>query len=257
MSNNKRKYKLNEQVWGTLTPDLAYWIGFLYGDGNCTQENKVRVQIQWSDREHLFAFRNFIGSEDRPVKEIITDRCHNASIEFRSWKVHNIIKKYELTRRKSDRGRLHLRLLHPDVVKDFLRGLFDADGSFYYGGQHNNYLYAEITGQMPLLVDVKNILVEAGVISEKKHIVRNGSVFRIRFAKKDTVKLANYLYGDNPTYKLSRKYGMVKGYLDRLNEVTAAAEATVDKKYHRPVETFNAGKQGEFNERKHFVEPGK
>ena len=25
--------------------------------------------------------------------------------------------------------------------------------------------------------------------------------------------------------------------------------------YHRPVETFNAGKQGEFEERKHFVEP--
>lgn len=25
--------------------------------------------------------------------------------------------------------------------------------------------------------------------------------------------------------------------------------------YHRPVETFNAGKQGEFLERKHFCEP--
>ncbi len=26
--------------------------------------------------------------------------------------------------------------------------------------------------------------------------------------------------------------------------------------YHRPVETFNAGKQGEFEERAHFEEPG-
>lgn len=25
--------------------------------------------------------------------------------------------------------------------------------------------------------------------------------------------------------------------------------------YHRPVETFNNGKQGEFEERKHFIEP--
>jgi hypothetical protein len=25
--------------------------------------------------------------------------------------------------------------------------------------------------------------------------------------------------------------------------------------YHRPVETFNAGKQGEFQDRTHFVEP--
>lgn len=27
--------------------------------------------------------------------------------------------------------------------------------------------------------------------------------------------------------------------------------------YHRPVETFNAGKQGEFRDRKHFAEPKK
>lgn len=26
--------------------------------------------------------------------------------------------------------------------------------------------------------------------------------------------------------------------------------------YHRPVETFNAGKQGEFEDRQHFTEPG-
>ncbi len=26
--------------------------------------------------------------------------------------------------------------------------------------------------------------------------------------------------------------------------------------YHRPVETFNAGKQGEFEDRAHFAEPG-
>lgn len=26
--------------------------------------------------------------------------------------------------------------------------------------------------------------------------------------------------------------------------------------YHRPVETFNEGKQGEFYERAHFMEPG-
>lgn len=25
--------------------------------------------------------------------------------------------------------------------------------------------------------------------------------------------------------------------------------------YHRPVETFNSGKQGEFQDRKHFIEP--
>lgn len=255
MSNNKRKYKLDESVWDKLTPESAYWIGFLYGDGNCTQENKVRLQIAWSDKEHLYAFRNFIGSIDRPVKEIfMQQKWHNASIEFRSWKVHNTIKKYGLTKRKCDRGRIPVCLLQKEVARDFIRGLFDADGSFYYDGIHRNYLFSEITGYMPTLVDVKAVLVSEGVISEKKHIVKNGSVFRLRLAKSDTVKLIRYLYGNKPTYKLKRKYGMAKNYLDRLNEVTDKSEATVETKYHRPLESFNQGKVGEANERQYFSE---
>ena len=48
------------------------------------------------------------------------------------------------------------------------------------------------------------------------------------------------------------------------NEILAANEERRTKctvytrvmGYHRPVETFNNGKQGEFEERQHFVEPG-
>lgn len=226
----KRKYELNERVFDVINPESAYWIGFLYGDGNCTCSNKVRIALQWSDREHLFGFRNFIGSIDRPVKEIITDRCHNAHIEFRSWRVHNTLQKYELTKRKEERGAIHPDLLQYDIVSDFIRGIFDADGCFYYDGLHKNHLFAEITGRMPLIKAVKSVLVSRGVISEKKKIVKNGSVFRIRFAKADTLKLINFLYGNNPRYKLKRKFGLAKDYLDRLNDsaLEKSSEATVE-----------------------------
>lgn len=217
----KRKYELNQDCFNNLNNETAYWLGFLYGDSNCSQENKMRLQIQWSDRDHLFALRNFMGTIDRPVKQIITDTSNNASIEVRSWKIHNVLKKYSITTIKKNRGRLHFSLLQPEIRRHFLRGLFDADGSFYYNTKTND-LFAEITGYKPILQDVKNILVEDKIINETKNIVKNGSVFRIRLAKNDTIKLIDYLYrtesnGNKPRYFLKRKYALVKQYRERLN----------------------------------------
>ena len=83
---------------------------------------------------------------------------------------------------------------------------------------HKNHLFAEITGYLPVLKSLKQILESAGVITDKKHITRNGNVFRIRFPKDSCLKLIRYMYKGSPKYYLRRKYGIAKDYLDRLNE---------------------------------------
>lgn len=217
---SKRIYALNDKVFDTINRNSAYWIGFLYGDGNCTCQNKIRLALSWSDRDHLIKFRDFLQTPDRPIKEVVTEYGHNASIELRSWKLHNILKKYELTKRKDHRGYVHIDLLQDSIVSDFVRGIFDADGCFYYDGLHKNNLFAEITGRKPLMKSLKQVLVRHNIINDKKKIVKNGSIFRIRLAKQDTLKLVAFLYKDNPRYFLKWKYGIAKCYLDRLNEST-------------------------------------
>lgn len=214
----ERKYRLDEKVFDNVTEDSAYWIGYLYGDGNCTMENKVRLAVSYEDRDILYQFRDFIKSNDRPVKDFILKDKQYSKLELRSWRIHNKIIPYGLTTRKDSRGRLPVDLLQYEKGKAFVRGLFDADGCFYYDGLHKNNLFAEITGYMPVLKDVKQLLVSAGVIGTNKKIVKNGCIFRIRMAKKDTIKFIEYLYGDNPKYYLRRKYGIAKSYLERLNE---------------------------------------
>lgn len=214
----ERKYRLDEKVFDNITEDSAYWIGYLYGDGNCTIENKVRLAVSYEDRDILYQFRDFIKSNDRPVKDFIMKDKQYSKLELRSWRIHNKIIPYGLTTRKDSRGRLPVDLLQYEKGKAFVRGLFDADGCFYYDGLHKNNLFAEITGYMPVLKDVKQLLVSAGVIGTNKKIVKNGCIFRIRMAKKDTLKFIEYLYGDNPQYYLRRKYGIAKSYLERLNE---------------------------------------
>lgn len=225
----KRKYSLKEDVFDTLTSDSAYWIGYLYGDGNCTRENRIRLCCAEKDKELIIGFRSFVGSIDKPIKHFLNNGKYPAvSFEVGSWKMKKTLSKYSLNKRKEQRGYLNIDLLQDEIAPHFIRGLFDADGCFYYDGLHKNNLFAEITGYMPILHSIKSILVRHKVISEKKKIVKNGSVFRIRMAKGDCFRLIKFLYGDNPRYFLRRKYGIAKSYLDRLNEMTPKGEAIVE-----------------------------
>lgn len=217
----KRKYPVDETMFQNITKDSAYWIGYLYGDGNCTCSNKVRLCCAERDKELLIAFRAFIKNITKPIKSFVTSNGYSAvRYEVSSWKMIKDLSKYELNKTKNCRGRLHPDLVQKDISKDFVRGVFDADGAFYYDGLHKNNLFAEITGYFPALLSIKQILVSANVISEKKHIVKNGRIFRLRLAKEDCIRFIKYIYKDSPRYFLKRKYGIAKNYLDRLNERT-------------------------------------
>lgn len=217
----KRKYQIKENVFDEINRDSAYWIGYLYGDGNCTTENKIRLCISESDKDLLYKFRNFIGSVDKPVIDFMAcGKYPQSRFEIRSWRFHNKLRLYDLTKRKEKRGYIHPDLTQKEVVSDFVRGLFDADGSFYYDGLHKNWLFAEITGYMPVLISLKKVLVSFGVLNENKNITKNGKIYRIRFPKDSALKLISFMYRDKPKYFLKRKYGLAKNYLDRLNETT-------------------------------------
>jgi len=216
----KRKYPLNENVFDELNETSAYWIGFLYGDGYC-RENRIRFTISQKDEEFLKQFLVFIESI-RPIRRrtqtINKKQYHSVEIDFRSWRIHNQLKKYGIYKRKDARHRLHINLLQPKIRKYFVHGIFDADGEFTI--DKRGYLFAEINGYMPLLKDIKNILVADGIISEKKKIVKNGNtIYRLRLCATDTKKLVNYFYLNIPKFFLKRKYDLAMSHAERLNEV--------------------------------------
>jgi RIO-like serine/threonine protein kinase len=58
-------YQLRHDAFDELTPDAAYWIGFLFADGSIIGRGKsARIQVRLSerDREHLVKLRRFLGS---------------------------------------------------------------------------------------------------------------------------------------------------------------------------------------------------
>ncbi|MBO7696949.1 MAG: hypothetical protein J6T10_30330 [Methanobrevibacter sp.] len=250
----KRKYELDENVFNEVNNESAYWIGYLYGDGNCTSENKIRIACAQKDKDILIMFRSFIKCISKPIKEYMSMGKYPAcGFEIRSWKMKKCLDKYQLSLKKEKRGLINIDLMQDGVSKDFVRGLFDADGTFYYDGLHKNNLYAEITGYMPVMKSVLALLKHNKICSETKNITKNGKIYRIRLASSDCLKFGHFIYDGDPKFKLKRKFGMFKNHLDRLNETTQMRSNSRNM-YFRPVSGYNKGKQSEFKERKWFTE---
>jgi len=224
-SSNHRIYGLDESCFDTLNEKSAYRIWFLYWDWSCTTENKIRLTLWRQDKDHLKKFKDFIKSSDRPIKTKMVEWKPYAHIEFRSWRVHNKVKEYELTTRKELRHRLNLWLLQPEIRRHFLRWLFDADWCFYI--ENPNRFRCEVTGYMPIMKDVKNLLVLDWVISDQKKIVKNGSIWRLKFWTNESISIYNYLYGKSPFYYLTRKYDLWRNYLQRLSDKTSKKDDSI------------------------------
>ena len=121
-------------------------------------------------------------------------------------------------RRSKDLIVPQLRLLKDEFVRDFVRGYFDADGSCFYDGQNKQWLFAEITGYLPMITVLRETLIKYGVIGETKKITRNGKIYRLRFPKEAAKKLLRFIYNGKSGYALGCKRKMIEAYFEKLGE---------------------------------------
>ena len=111
-----------------------------------------------------------------------------------------------------------LSIIPQELIKFFILGLFDGDGSFTaYGGSYGDKLNVTFGGCEELLMFIDNFLVENNVInlarnsSQKRkfyqrHKEKDGSWRSLSYAGvSQGMKILNYLYKNSPIY-LDRKY---------------------------------------------------
>ena len=186
--------------------------------GNCTTENKVRLVTTPENEDLLISFRNFIGEETVQIRNFLyKGKYEQCSIDVRSDKLCESLDLYAL-RRSKDLIVPQLRLLKDEFVRDFVRGYFDADGSCFYDGQNKQWLFAEITGYLPMITVLRGTLIKYGVIDETKKITRNGKIYRLRFPKEAAKKLFRFIYNGKSGYALGRKRKMVEAYFEKIGE---------------------------------------
>ena len=123
-ANDKIFHNVFEEI---NTEEKAYWLGFLYADGNVSKDDN-RISLCIKDLEHMEKFAKFIGKDIRIKTKIVKNKPYFL-VFFRSEKMKNDLINKGCIPQKS----LILKFPEKEILPEnlqipFIRGYFDGDG---------------------------------------------------------------------------------------------------------------------------------
>jgi len=205
--NHHNSLKFNNTVFDSIdTEEKAYWLGFLYADGNVhSKSNIVSISLKREDREHLVKFRNFLGAQAN-----ITDSSifiNNKEYKISKFSVCNKhLKEILINLGCVPKKSLILTFPNLDIFKeeglvyDFIRGYVDGDGCLTFS--KNGRLNLSILGTKEFLEGIC-----------KAFPNKFSSIFKAKRIKTNVWTISNCgNNADDVTYKL---YSKATIYLDR------------------------------------------
>lgn len=217
VTNPQLELQFDETIFDVInTEEKAYWLGFIYADGNIrTIKNPDRkteyrfiITLKKSDDKHLLKFNNFMKhkKDNRHYHHTKNPSCSWYVTNQHLW---NTLNNYGCIPNKS------LTLKFPnesifkskDLIRHFIRGYFDGDGCFSQDKIKSGiYPRLSLLGTLQFVNSIKEICGGIGHISEK--IGRN-KYYQLRFNRLESIDFMNFIYSDCQIY-LDRKYNKYK-----------------------------------------------
>jgi hypothetical protein len=209
---NSRKYTHNENFFSCIDDEKkAYWLGFIYADGfiESKRENgnqKLGITLNVIDKDHIEIFKEHIQATN-PIKVYrgsgYNSNGYFAKILLTSEKTVNDLKELGVLENKTS------KLIFPEetkvsksLLRHFVRGYFDGDGTLYYSyDKYNNRNY-QIS-----FIGTKNMMQGINKFFNKDLVIlQQRSAWRINFGGNLQVKsFLDKLYNNSSVY-LKRKY---------------------------------------------------
>lgn len=206
---NNQKHTYNETYFDVIdTEDKAYWLGFLYADGNVDNFSKyeVRVGLAYQDRAHVLKLRDIL-CPTMELRECITvlDGKEYPNIKL-------TVTNKKLVETLVDKGcvpRKSLTLTFPsedivprELIHHFIRGYFDGDGSVYNTSKSTGF---NMLGTEDFISTVQSIFQKdiADYTITKQHL--KGKAWYFTKRGKLVIPIREYLYKDATIY-LERKH---------------------------------------------------
>lgn len=217
-----KKY-VDETVFDCInTEEKAYWLGFIFADGNIANAKRLKeinnkasyrleVSLQSSDIDHLNKLKTFFKWEG-VVKISKTnykrkDRCR---LYFNNKHIWETLNAYGCTPNKS------LTLKFPNIeifenkelIKHFIRGYIDGDGCISYLQKDHTKMSLSLLGTVDMLTNIqKHLPIERPnkIWLTSGSIIKPSNVYTLSFNLWRGYYVTKYLY-ENSTIYLNRKY---------------------------------------------------
>lgn len=213
---NVNKYGINHDYFKIQSEDVGYWLGILGSDGCISRnENQIYIELQKSDKE-LLEKLNFTIKNERPIKDYTTSKGYNNSkLYFYSKEIKKDLSNFRIVPNKTyseDYG--FPTELSTKYYPDYIRGLFDGDGSIKDG---NSVTWQIDSGSEEIIIKIQEYFLKHG-ISLKYTICpkKNMNIYRIYSYGKDKLyKIYELLYGTKSNLFLKRKKEKIEYFLKK------------------------------------------
>lgn len=222
----RRRCIVRHDALDELTPEAAYWCGFLFADGNVhrvsmTRQPTVGVGVAECDRGHLEKFRTFLGSTH---KIMVGNKCP-PSYQFR-------VSSTRLADRLLELGRYE-GPIDPELAgsRHFWRGVADGDGSLgCYRKRPGSEPSAQfrLCGERRALLAFTDFLREEGSTGANLTVRPHKSIYSVGTTGWSAARIVQLLYADAPV-ALDRKAEMARLIITKYRSVAAGAAASGQK----------------------------
>ena len=197
-------------------PELAYVVGLMASDGYLRADNK-EIGFTSKDRELVDLFKQSVKIDKEPYRSGRggTTQKDYWTFKFKSRNFHDFLVGIGITPRKSKT--IQSVLLPDKYFSDFLRGLFDGDGTFWTWWDRRwvnsfGYNMGLSTASVEFALWLKSKA--SKLYGVKGYVCRGAGVYTIRYTKGDSRLLFQRLYYKKDLICLQRKYIKIKTALD-------------------------------------------
>lgn len=203
-----RKYSVDDDFFKKQNSEMAYFLGFLAADGCVSKkENLITLHLHERDEEILKTFQS-LTKNTRQLK-YFKNNSDVPTVKFSVWSKEwkQDLAHYGIIPQKTFKLEPP-KFLNKELLKDFIRGYFDGDGSIYYITETQPIV--KITGASKVFINwLKEILInQYGIqcsIYESK-TTDDVTMYNLQISRqKEVEKFFHLLYDDAETY-LRRKY---------------------------------------------------
>ena len=212
---------LNTEAFDEYTENSCYWAGFLAADGSVDAKGRIRLMLKYDDILHLEKFKTYLQSTHAVSSN--TDTYNRCSFEFTNREMCDTLDlNFNIVPEKS----LVMKFPHfirADMVRHFIRGYFDGDGSICESFSNKNSVTATLyTTFCSGSFDFINYIYT--FINQELHTVGHlqdfgtGKKWQIKYNTNDSVKLLNYMYSNCSVY-LDRKYALYERIVKNDNRL--------------------------------------
>jgi len=188
------------------TEEKAYWLGFIYADGNIfsnkkTYTTKLTIDLNVKDKNHLQKFANIFNK----IVDQFPSSPHLTWLVINNKQLYTDLLNHGIEERKTYALTTNVLDYIPDnLMNHFIRGYFDGDGCIYYYKTKRKCKF--------LLYGTKDFLIKIQIIMKQKieqlsetdlNFINN--IFELRYEKHDNIrKIFDWLYKDSTVW-LERK----------------------------------------------------